>query len=154
MKPSVTAPSVLFVCLGNYIRSPVCEGLLRKLVRPEVIIDSAAVTNDDIGSRPHQHAQKISQLHGFDISSHVSRLIRKDDFNRFDIIVSLEPSVQRSLLSQKPANSNARIVEFVPGGRIRNPWAAPYSEFELMYGEIEKGMADFIVREIPESFRK
>jgi protein-tyrosine phosphatase len=90
---SVTAPAVLFVCLGNYIRSPVCEGLLRKLVQPQVIVDSAAITTDDLDSRPHKFAQKISRKHDFDISSHIARLIRPDDYDRFDVIVSLEPSV-------------------------------------------------------------
>jgi protein-tyrosine phosphatase len=151
---SPRAPAVLFVCLGNYIRSPICEGLLRQLVQPQVTVDSAAVTRDDIGSHPHQHAQKISKIHGFDISSHISRLIRRDDFDRFDVIVSLEPSVYRSLVSQKPPNSKARVVEFAPGVGIRNPWASPYSEFELMYKEIEAGMTNFIAREIPAPFRK
>jgi protein-tyrosine phosphatase len=148
------APAVLFVCLGNYIRSPICEGLLRTLVTPDVFVDSAAVTYDDIGSTPHPHAQKVARLHGFDISGHVSRLITAEDFARFDVVVSLEPSVQRALVSRKPPKSNARVVEFVPGVCVRNPWASPYREFELMYNEIQQAMPKFIGKEIPVKFRK
>jgi protein-tyrosine phosphatase len=147
-------PSILFVCLGNYIRSPVCEGLLRTLVDPAVVVDSAAVTYNDIGKKPHKHAQEIARVHDFDISTHISRIITKEDFDRFDVIVSLEPSVQRAINSRKPAKCKARIVEFVPRRVIRNPWASPYREFEVMYGQIEAGMTKFIAREIPKQFRK
>jgi protein-tyrosine phosphatase len=148
------APSVLFVCLGNYIRSPVCEGLLRTLVDPAVVVDSAAVTYDDIGQHPHPHAREIARAHGFDISAHVSRIVAKEDYDRFTVIVSLEPSVKRALVSQKPGKCRAHIVEFIPGRVVRNPWASPYRDFELMYGQIEAGMAKFIKREIPERFLK
>jgi protein-tyrosine phosphatase len=149
-----TAPSVLFVCLGNYIRSPVCEGLLRTLVDPAVVVDSAAVTTNDIGKHPHAHAQEIARAHGFDISAHVARLVSAADFSRFSVLVALEPCVKRALVEQKPAKCRAHIAELVPGKAILNPWASSYRDFEIMYHQIEVGMAKFIAREIPKQFRK
>jgi protein-tyrosine phosphatase len=148
------APRVLFVCLGNIIRSPLCEGLLRYRVLPSVQVDSAASTYDDIGQHPNQHAQKVAKKHGFDISSHIARLVTTEDFTKFDILVSLEESVYRDLERMKPRGSKAIVCEFVPGQDISNPWYAGYREFESMYVEIEEGMPPFMEKYIPQKYRK
>jgi protein-tyrosine-phosphatase len=155
-RPSIQwrAAAVLFVCLGNIIRSPTCEGLLRTLVTPDVVVHSAAVTADDLGSHPHRHVQRVCREHGFDISSHVARMVTPRDFAAFDVIVSLEPSVQRSLVKQAPQLCTAAIVEFVPGSRISNPWASPYPDFVTMYGQIEAAMPAFVEKNIPREYRK
>jgi protein-tyrosine phosphatase len=146
--------SVLFVCLGNIIRSPTCEGLLRTRVKPSVFVDSAACTEDDLGQHPSKHAQRICREHGFNISSHVARLITEDDFQKFDLIVSLESYVQQTLEDMKPPQSRATVCEFVPGQDIDNPWWAPYEAFIGMYNQIEKGMDAFIEKHIPRELRK
>ncbi|OHT16343.1 low molecular weight phosphotyrosine protein phosphatase [Tritrichomonas foetus] len=134
--------SVLFVCLGNVIRSPVCEGLLRHLVN-NVKVDSAAVTEDDINCHPNKFSQRIAREHGYDISSHISRLVTKKDFQDFDLIVSLEEYVFELLEDMKPANSHAKVVRFAPYD-IDNPWWNPYEDFVVMYKQIEKEMDVFI----------
>ena len=97
-------PKVLFCCLGNIIRSPICEGLLRHKYGDKVFADSAAVTRDDLDSHPEENAIIVAKEHGFDISEHISRLVTLDDFEKFDLIVSLERRVHRILESMKPKN--------------------------------------------------
>jgi protein-tyrosine phosphatase len=123
-------------------------------VNPSVAVDSAACTNKDIDESPADHAQTISKEHGFDISSHVSRLITNDDFYKFDLIVSLERSVYDTLEEIRPPGSPATLCEFVPGKNIDNPWWGPYRAFVKMYDQIEKGMRPFIQRHIPANLRK
>jgi protein-tyrosine phosphatase len=147
-------PRVLFVCLGNIIRSPLCEGLLRHRVLPSVQIDSAASTRDDLGQHPAEHAQTVARKNGFDISSHVARLVTPEDFRKFDVLVSLQKSVYSALERLKPANSKAIVCEFVPGKNISNPWYAGYDEFEEMYTEIEEGMPPFMEKYMPQKYRK
>jgi protein-tyrosine phosphatase len=146
-------PSVLFVCLGNIIRSPLCEGLLRSCVDRSVRIDSAAVTADDLDQHPMNHAQTVARQHGFDISSHISKLITDEDFARFDIIVALERYVYDCLKRSQPRGSKALICEFVPGKNIPNPWCGSLSDVQSMYVQIERGMKEFIRKYIPEHLR-
>lgn len=146
--------SVLFVCLGNIIRSPTCEGLLRTLVTPNVTVDSAAVTRDDLGQHPHRHVQRLAREHGYDISGHVSRLITAKDYSDFDIIVALEPYVFSCLKQRKPSNSKAQICEFAPGVAISNPWCGGKRDFDEMYQEIEHWMPKFIEKHIPKAMLK
>lgn len=136
------AKSVLFACLGNIIRSPLCEGLLKTLVHG-VYVDSAAVTRDDLNQHPHKHSQRVAKEHGYDISNHVSRLITNEDFQKFDIIVSLEDYVHYCLERKKPPNSRAIVVRFASYD-IDNPWCNPYRDFVTMYAQIEQEMPNFI----------
>ena len=145
--------SVMFVCLGNIIRSPTCEGLLRTLVTNDVFVDSSAVTRDDLGQHPHRYAQQVCQRHGFNISSHVSKLITNDDFNNFDLIVSLEGYVLSRLKAKKPKNSKSKIVSFSKYD-ISNPWCGDLQDFIDMYGEIEEAMQSFVKNYIPPEYIK
>lgn len=140
---------MLFVCLGNIIRSPTCEGLLRHLATSDIITDSAAVTSDDLDQHPAPEVQMLARQHGYDISKHISRKITKEDFRKFDLIVSLEPYVYRRLLRLAPEQAKAKICEFVPGVAISNPWMGSHEEFVSMYDELERGMTSFIEKWIP-----
>ncbi len=100
---------MLFVCIENIIRSPVCEGLFKTTVKSDAVVDSAAVTNDDLSHNPNRGSQAVAREKGFDISGHVSRQITDDDFRKFAIIVSLEKCVHRRLLSIAPKDSIAKI---------------------------------------------
>ena len=130
--------SVMFVCLGNIIRSPICEGLLRYRTN-NIVVDSSAVTEDDLNCRPHKHAQRIAKEHGFNISNHISKLITNDDFYKFDLVVGLEDYVVRCLNRMKPKDSKALVVKFAPFN-VFNPWCNPYADFVEMYAQIEEGM--------------
>ena len=144
--------SVLFVCLGNIIRSPTCEGLFRKLTKGKYRVDSAAVTDDDLHQHPHKLAIRISKEHGFDISNHISRLITDEDFQNFDIIVSLESYVQRCLhrLKKRIPSSKAQVVPFTDCD-VLNPWMGNYQDFVEMYSVIESSMNNFIKKYFPEA---
>lgn len=147
------AKSVMFVCLGNIIRSPLCEGLLKTLVH-DIKVDSSAVTTDDINQHPHKHSRRVAKEHGFDISHHVSKLIRDEDFYNFDLIVSLERYVGQELKYLQPKGSKAQIVPFASYD-ISNPWCNPYEDFVTMYAEIEKEMQTFVKKYIsPENINK
>lgn len=141
--------SVLFVCLGNIIRSPLCEGLFRHLMGSSYLVDSAAVTDDDLNQHPNPHSQRIAREHGFDISKHISRLVTFEDFSKFDIIVGLEPYVTNELKRMKPINTNPIIVNLSPGRGIPNPWCNPYKDFIPMYAQIEEAMNVFIKKYFP-----
>jgi protein-tyrosine phosphatase len=153
--PQMSSKSVLFVCLGNVIRSPLCEGLLKTRVIPgSVTIDSAAVTTNDLDCAPAANAQTIAREHGFDISDHISRLVCDADFDNFDLMVAMEPSVQKTLLCMKPNGSKTQIIELVRGVPIPNPWHKPYNAFVSMYEKIEPAMEQFIQEYIPPECRR
>ena len=85
--------SILFVCLGNICRSPLAEGIARKITTEKglaIHIDSAGTGNWHVGEAPCQHSIKVAKNHNIDISMLRARQVNKADFSKFDIIVALD----------------------------------------------------------------
>lgn len=142
--PKKQPQSVMFVCLGNIIRSPLCEGLFRKLTRNQIKVSSSAATTYNIGESPALNAQKIAKENHFDISLNISKMITKKDFMNYELIVSLEPQVTKILNKMKPKNFNGEIIELIKGTKVQNPFNMPYECFQTMYRQIESGVLKLI----------
>lgn len=160
--PHQNPHSVMFVCLGNIIRSPLSEGLFRKIVNmsrqqtkdiEKIHVDSSAVGNYDLGKHPVDFSQQIALENGFDISNHVSKLITKNDFHNFDLIVSLDPSVFSKLQKMKPPNSKSKLIELIPNKYVLNPYGLQRSMFDKMYKEISFGVLELIKKYFPDVYQ-
>lgn len=150
--------SIMFVCQGNIIRSPLIEGYFRKIVNSynsgtgflEITLDSSAVDSYNLEENPADYSQQIAIENGFDISKHVSKLITKKDFQKFDLIVSLDPYVFAKLQKLKPANAAAKVIELLPGKYVTNPYMRPRADFDRMFEEIQIGVSQLIKNYFPE----
>ncbi|WP_172292095.1 low molecular weight phosphatase family protein [Pseudoruegeria sp. HB172150] len=92
--------SVLFCCDHNAVRSPMAEGLMKKLYGQDCYVQSAGVRNDlEIDG----FAVAVCQELGVELSRHRSRSFEEmkewgDDLSSFDLIVALSPASQRLAL--------------------------------------------------------
>lgn len=92
--------SILFVCLGNICRSPIAEGIARKLANDyalDITIDSAGTGHWHVGEAPCTHSITVAKNHGVDISQLRARQVKKRDFSEFDLIVALDNSNHKDL---------------------------------------------------------
>lgn len=88
-------PGVLFVCLGNICRSPLCEGTFQNYLKRENLTssfftDSAATSTYHTGEHPHSGGQRCAKGHNFDISHHRARQVKKGDFDKYDLILGMD----------------------------------------------------------------
>jgi len=84
---------VLMVCLGNICRSPMAEGIFRKLAEDyglAVEVDSAGTSDWHAGEMPDRRAIATARRHGIDISGHRARPFSRADFDRFDFIFVMD----------------------------------------------------------------
>ena len=88
--------SVLFVCLGNICRSPAAEGICRHVAK-NLTVDSCGTGPWHVGQSPDSRSQKSCKKHGVDISRHVGRTIKKQDWSNFDVIAALDDSIYSEL---------------------------------------------------------
>ncbi len=111
---------LLFVCLGNICRSPAAEGIMRHLVERErldtlVECDSAGTYGGHAGELPDQRMRRAGAARGYDFSS-PSRQIRTDDFDHFDMIITMDDSnyerVHRLAPSPEAAQKIFRMTDF------------------------------------------
>jgi len=87
--------SILFVCLGNICRSPIAEGVAKEYIKKQkldILVDSAGTGSWHIGEKPCENSIKVAKLNGIDISNQKARQVKKEDFNKFDLIVGLDDS--------------------------------------------------------------
>ncbi len=100
--PDKLPSSVLFCCDHNAVRSPMAEGLMKKLYGQEAYVQSAGVHNDlEIDG----FAVAVCQEMGVELARHRSRSFDEmqqwgDDLSGFDLIVALSPASQRHALEQ------------------------------------------------------
>lgn len=89
--------SVLFCCDHNSVRSPIAEGLMKKLYGHQIYVQSAGVRNDrDIDG----FSIAVSAEEGVELDRHRVRSFEEmadwgDDLSGFDLIIALSPASQR-----------------------------------------------------------
>jgi protein-tyrosine-phosphatase len=92
--------SVLFCCDHNAVRSPMAEGIMKKLYGTECYVQSVGVKNDlEIDG----FAITVCAEIGVELSRHRSRSFDEmenwgDDLSSFDLVLALSPASQRRAL--------------------------------------------------------
>lgn len=104
--------NILFVCLGNICRSPTAKAVFDWKFRQAGLMietDSAGTTGYHAGSPPDSRAQRIAGQWGLDISTERARVVRPEDFTRFDAIFVMDRSNLDVLQSLRPDASSCRL---------------------------------------------
>ncbi len=107
---------VLFVCLGNFCRSPTAEAVFRNMAARsglEVVADGAGTSGWHIGSPPDMRAQTAAARRGYDLSGLRGRQIAPEDFDRFDLILAMDNSNLAKLQAACPPGAGAEIRLFL-----------------------------------------
>ena len=92
--------SILFCCEHNSVRSPLAEGIMKKLHGRRIFVQSAGVRDE---LEVDGFAVAVAMEIGVDISRHRVRTMTEmeawgDDIDAFDRIVALSPAAQRQAL--------------------------------------------------------
>lgn len=92
--------SVLFCCDHNAVRSPMAEGIMKKLYGTGTYVQSVGVTND---MEVDGFSIAVCQELDVELSRHRSRSFDEmenwgDDLSSFDLVIALSPASQRRAL--------------------------------------------------------
>lgn len=141
---------VLFVCLGNICRSPLAEGLFRKLVAEagradEFEIDSAGTGGWHVGERPDRRMRETAARHGVDLSDIRARRFDRDDLDDFDLILAMDRDNLRDILRVASPEQRAKVRLFRsydddPGGAldVPDPYYGGSDGFERVFRIVER----------------
>jgi len=127
---------ILFVCSGNTCRSPMAEGIARKMLGANVHVESAG-THAHIRDPPATNAVKvIREKFGVDISSHRSRSVNDAHIEDFDYVVPMADDVRDDLKGSFPGLSG----RLMPSWGIDDPYGGDLHTYEETADKIEKRM--------------
>lgn len=107
---------VLMVCLGNICRSPMAEGIFRKLAADfglAVEVDSAGTSDWHAGEKPDRRAITTALRHGIDISHHRARPFRPTDFDQYDFIFVMDRDNFHQVMQKARHEADRRKVHML-----------------------------------------
>ena len=111
------------VCLGNICRSPLAEGIMRKLTnKQDFLIDSAGTANYHQGAAPDHRSIAIAALHNIDISKQQARQLTPADIDAFDhILVMDEENLSNALALCTSAAQRDKIALITTASEVDAP---------------------------------
>ena len=142
--------SIPFVSLGNICRSPIAEGVARRLIEQRghnIVVDSAGTGNWHVGETPCEHSVAVARNHDVDISQLRARQVKKADFTAFDLIVALDQSNYRDLKALGCQNL-VKLGDYGHGGAdVPDPYFFEgFEGFENVYTMIESCVRELLNR--------
>ena len=135
---------IVFVCLGNIVRSPLAENLFRKMaeergMEAEFQVDSAGTSAYHAGEAPDARMRKVASRHGLDYTG-TSRQFQAEDFDRFDLVIAMDEDNQRALRGMAAPEDEGKIYlmrDFDPqaGGEkgVPDPYYGGMRGFEKVF---------------------
>ncbi|XP_070506998.1 low molecular weight phosphotyrosine protein phosphatase-like [Chironomus tepperi] len=156
METSNQKINVLFVCFGNTCRSPMAEAILKDFAEKRNVgekfhIDSAAISNWQVGCDINQYVDEILNQIGIKNFTHKARQISYKDFTKFDYIFgmdyfhigelseaaeTLKSSSKVVLLGNYNPNQNEKV--------IHDPICGDKEVFEKCYEQISASCEVFL----------
>jgi protein-tyrosine phosphatase len=139
---------ILMVCLGNICRSPTAEAVLRSKLESaglagRVSVDSAGTYGGHAGEPPDRRAIAHASRRGYQLAALRARLVRVDDFERFDLVLAMDDDNVDELESSCPPEHRGKIGRLASyGARYRaeaipDPWAGGPGDFERVLDLVE-----------------
>ncbi len=142
---------LLFVCLGNIIRSPLAENLFRFQAEQAGVdgnysVDSAGTAAWHAGEPPDPRMRKTAESHGVN-NGGTARQVREGDFDEFDLVIAMDRSNRRELMEiAGSAENQAKIRlmrEFDPeqdDPDVPDPYYGGADGFENTYQIVERSV--------------
>lgn len=112
----------------------------------EIRLDSAGTLGWHVGDPPDPRTIAVGEAAGFRLSDLRARLVRREDFTDFDLILAADRSHLESLRRLGPADGGARLALFLGSAEIPDPYYGTAADFlsvlDLVAGRLERWQGD------------
>jgi protein-tyrosine-phosphatase len=110
--PSNSKPSLLFVCYGNIMRSPMCEALMKRecAACPDRLTLVSAGLNAVAGRGAHPWAIAAARAFGISLENHRARFLTPALVEQATVIFTMDYQNQVQLLSRYPGTRHKAFL--------------------------------------------
>ncbi len=139
---------ILLVCMGNICRSPIAEGIMRKIAagrKLNIEFDSAGTSSWHAGEHPDKRAIQVAAKHGIDIAKLVARPFTREDYRNFDKIYVMDDTNLEDVIALAASEADREKVKLFldeAGGYFFNSVPDPYygsaDGFEKVFNMLEE----------------
>jgi len=147
---------ILFVCLGNIIRSPLAARLFEHVAEQEGVgekyrVDSAGTGGWHAGEGPDERMVRTAARRGFHYTN-AARQVKRNDLDDFDVIIAMDLE-NRADLERLAANDKQRakirlLRHFDPEAEgdvaVPDPWYGGPAGFNEAYDIIERSVRSLL----------
>ena len=146
---------VLFVCLGNICRSPLAEGLAKKIaddmeISDNVSFDSCGTSNYHIGEQPDRRTIENAKKNGLHLN-HKGRQFDRADFREFDFILAMDSANMSNIKKLDQTNEFDDKLFLMrdfdpdfPGEDVPDPYFGGPDGFQNVYDILDRSVKHFI----------
>ena len=135
---------LLFVCHGNICRSPMAEYVMKDMVEKAGMehmfyIESAATSSEELGNPVYPPARRKLAEHGISCSGHISRLLKKKDYDDFDMLIGMDDTNIRNMRRICGGGDKiSMLLDFsdMPGS-VADPWYT--GDFQQTWEDVNRG---------------
>ena len=143
---------ILFVCLGNVVRSPLAENLFRYIAKQDgldsqYIVDSAGTSAYHVGEPPDSRMRRTAAGYGLDYDGSARRF-QINDFDRFDLILAMDLQNRQDLMAMARDPEDQRKIRLMrefdpdssPEAEVPDPYYGGLDGFEKTYAIVERSV--------------
>ena len=141
---------ILIVCTGNTCRSPMAEGILKKMLKENKIdyIQVSSAGTDSWGSCPASlSALEIAKSSGIDLTSHSSRRLTEEMLKQADLILAMSKSHldQIEKLNRDSVNKSFLLKAFPQRSDgesfwIRDPIGGTLDDYRNCFSDLKRNI--------------
>lgn len=148
--------SILFVCLGNIVRSPLAEHIFRKSAEaiPDlggIEVSSGGTSSYHLGESPDIRMRRTAANHGIFYNGRAKQ-VTPQDLGRYDLIIAMDQSNYtdlKSMMNSSAGTGKLRMLrEFDPQGGpylgVPDPYYGGHDGFEETFHIVDRSINGLI----------
>lgn len=134
------AARLLMVCTGNICRSPTMEGVMRAIAGSrgwKTELDSAGTEGWHTGEPPDPRTVTAALARGYSLGELRARKVRREDFERFDLLLAADRGHQDHLIRLAPPGLSHKVRLFLGEEDLADPYYGGPEGFEAVLDAVE-----------------